>query len=213
MLPSLRELVSSDAWLEGHLPLASKVQTLRAVVPEGHAHSRNGVEDLETANGLLGVAGIPQTQLTVAHARETGGCDAVMLAHPHGAAVLGSGVAWDFLRSLFLSHIPHAQLLVSAGCDQVCPVGAPRQRLHNVVVLERQLRGARLDIPQLHRVVAGRRGEDVLGSRVKQDVADFPAGQLEAVGHVVVAAMRTSCGRSASPQAQRRRARRHPCAA
>jgi hypothetical protein len=196
-----------------HLPLASKVQTLRAVVPEGHAHTRDGVEDLETANRLFGVAGIPQTQLTVAHAGETSGGDAVVFAHPHSAAVLGAGVARDLLRGLFLSHIPHAQLLVSAGCDQVCAIRAPRQRLHDVVVLERQLRGARLDIPQLHRVVARRRGEDVLSSRVEQDVADFPAGQLEANHQRVVAAVRTSYGRSASPQAQRRRARRHPCAA
>jgi hypothetical protein len=98
-------------------PLSCKVQTLRAVVPEGHADTRDGVENLKAANWLLWVSRIPQTQLAITHARETGGCDAVVLAHPYSAAVFCAGVARHFLRRFLLPHIPHAQLLVSAGGD------------------------------------------------------------------------------------------------
>jgi hypothetical protein len=141
--------------LKEHSPFTRKVQTLRAIIPERHTDTRDGIEDFEAAQGLLRVTRIPQTQLTVAHAGETGGCDAVMLAHPNSAAVLRSGVSRYFLRRLLLSHIPYAQFLVSARGDQVCAVGAPRQRLDNVIVLEGQLCGAGLDIPKLHSIVAG----------------------------------------------------------
>ena len=50
------------------LPLARKVQALCAIIPEGHADTGDRVEDLEAADGLFGVTGIPQAQLTVAHA-------------------------------------------------------------------------------------------------------------------------------------------------
>jgi hypothetical protein len=41
------------------LPLARKVQTLRAVIPEWHTDTRNGVEDLEATDWLSWVTGIP----------------------------------------------------------------------------------------------------------------------------------------------------------
>jgi hypothetical protein len=108
-----------------YAPLASKVQTLCTIVPEGHAYTRDGVKDLEAANGLLGVARVPETKLTVAHARETSSRDAVGLTHPYGAAVLGTGVARNFLGRLLLSHIPYAQLLVTARGDEEGSIGAP----------------------------------------------------------------------------------------
>lgn len=101
------------------LPLASKVQALCAIVPEGHADARNGVENLEATNGLSGVAGVPQTQLTVTHARESSGCNAVVLAHPDGTAVLRARVASNLHGGLLLADVPHAQLLVSASCNQL----------------------------------------------------------------------------------------------
>jgi hypothetical protein len=158
------------------LPLAGQVQALSAVVPEGHADTRDGVEDLESANGLAGVARVPQTQLAVAHAGEASRGDAVGLAHPHSATILGARVALDLLGGPLLAHIPHAQLLVSARRDELRSVGAPRQRLHNVVVAQSQLGGAGLDVPHLDRVVARGTGQHVLGGGVEQDVADFPMG-------------------------------------
>jgi hypothetical protein len=127
MFPSLRVSASLS---QRHLqktnsPLAGQVQAVCAVVPEGHADTGNRVEDLEPADGLTGVAGIPQTELAVTHAGETGGSNAVRLAHPHSAAVLCAGVALDLLCRLLLAHIPHAQLLVSARGDELRSVGAP----------------------------------------------------------------------------------------
>jgi hypothetical protein len=100
------------------VPLASEVQALCTVVPEGHANTRDGVENLEATDGLFGVARIPETKLTVAHARETSSRDTVGLTHPNSAAVLGTWVTRDFLSRLLLSHIPNAQLLVAARRDE-----------------------------------------------------------------------------------------------
>jgi hypothetical protein len=108
-----------------YIPFASKVQALCAIIPEGHADTRDGVENLEATNRLLGVARVPETKLTVAHARETGGRDAVGLSHPYSAAVLGTRVTRNFLGGLLLSHIPYAQLLVAARGDEEGSVGAP----------------------------------------------------------------------------------------
>ena len=108
-----------------YVPLASKVQALCIVVPEGHAYTRDGVENLEATNGFLGVARIPEAKLTVAHARETSGRNAVGLTHPYSAAVLRTRVARNFLGGLLLSHIPHAQLLVAARGDKEGSVGTP----------------------------------------------------------------------------------------
>ena len=137
-----------------YIPFSSKVQALSAVVPEGHADTGDGVEDLEATNGLLGIARVPETELAIAHARETRGGDAVGLAHPHTAAVLCARVAGYLLGRLFLSHIPHAQLLVAARGDQHRSIGAPGHGLHNVIVLEGELWHTSFDIPDLHGVVA-----------------------------------------------------------
>jgi hypothetical protein len=101
-----------------YVPLASKVQALCTVVPEGHAYTGDGVEDLEATDGLLGVARIPETKLTVAHTRETSSRDAIGLTHPHSAAVLRTRVTGNLLGGLLLSHIPYAQLLVAARGDE-----------------------------------------------------------------------------------------------
>ena len=87
-------------------------------------------------------------------------------------------MARHLLGGSFLAYIPHAQLLVSAGGNEQRSVGAPRQRLNNVVVLEAELRRACLDIPDLYRVVAGCASKYVLGGGVEEDMADFPARGL-----------------------------------
>ena len=101
-----------------YVPLAGEVQALCTIVPEWHADTGDGVEDLEAANGLLGVARVPKTKLTVAHAREAGGGNAVGFAHPLCSAILRSWVAGHLLSRLLLAHIPYAQLLVSARGDE-----------------------------------------------------------------------------------------------
>lgn len=125
MLPSLRKLVYDHEIGRSDVPLAGEVQALCTVVPEGHADTRDGVEDLKATNGLLGVARIPETKLAVAHARETSGRDTVGLTHPHSAAVLGTRMTRDLLSGLLLAHIPYAQLLVTARGDEERSVGAP----------------------------------------------------------------------------------------
>ena len=52
--------------------------------------------------------------------------------------------------------------------------------MYDVVVLEGKLCGAGLDIPELDSVVAGRRGKDVLGSCVEEDMSYFPVRLSEA---------------------------------
>lgn len=146
---------------------ASKVQALGAFVPEGHADTGYAVQDGKAIDGLSWIARVPETELTITHARETGGSDAVMLAQPHCTTALGSGMALYFNRRRFLSHIPNAELLVSARGDELGAISAPRKRLHNILVLEGQLRLAGFDIPQLHGVVSGGRGEDMVGGRVE----------------------------------------------
>lgn len=156
------------------LPLASKVQALCAVVPERHADTRDRVENLETTDRLSGIAGVPQTQLTVTHAGETCGRDAAGLTHPNSTAVLCARVAGNLLGRLLLANIPYAQLLVSAGCNELGTVGAPGQRLHNVVVLKGELSLAGFDVPEFDGVVTRRTGEDAFGGGVEEDVTDFP---------------------------------------
>lgn len=125
MLPSLRKLVYGHKIGRSDVPLAGEVQALCTVVPEGHADTGDGVEDLEAANGLLGVARVPETELTVAHAREASGRDTVGLTHPHSAAVLGTRMTGNLLGGLLLAYIPYAQLLVAARGDEERSVGAP----------------------------------------------------------------------------------------
>ena len=74
----------------------------------------------------------------------------------------------------FLTHIPHAQLLVSAGGDEERSIGAPGQRLDNVVVPERELGRASLDIPEFDSEVTRGTGEDILSGGVEENMADFP---------------------------------------
>jgi hypothetical protein len=155
--------------------LSSKVQALGAFVPEGHADPRYAVEEGKVStNGLCGVARVPETELAITHARETGRSNTVVLAEPYGTATLGSVMTLDFNCRLLLSHIPHAQLLVSAGGHKLRSIGAPRKRLYDILVLEGQFRLTCFNIPQLHRVVSRRGGEYVFGGGIEQDVSDFP---------------------------------------
>jgi hypothetical protein len=78
-----------------------------------------------------------------------------------------------------LTDIPESQLLVARCGDKHVAVGAPRQGLDHVVVLEGKLRLSIFKVPELDGVIARRGGKDVLSSRVEQDVADLPTwGQL-----------------------------------
>ena len=106
------------------LPLAGKVQTVGAVIPERHADTGDGVQVVEATDGLV-ATWLPERKLPVAHAGETRCRNTVLLAHPHGTAVLGALVAGPDMRRLLLADIPHAQLLVSRGRDHEVSGGVP----------------------------------------------------------------------------------------
>ena len=138
-----------------YVPLAGQIQALRALVPEWHADAGDGIEMVESIHRLIRIANIPEAQLPVAHLAEARRRHAVVLAHPHRAAVLRARVARAHVRGLLLPHVPHAQLLVARCRDHERAVGAPRQRLHDVIVLERQARTACLGVPDLDGEVSG----------------------------------------------------------
>lgn len=125
MFPSLKIVRRVHKGNVGDLPFAGQVQALSAIVPEGHADTRDGVENLEATNWLGGIARIPQTKLAVTHARKAGCRNAIRLAHPDSATVLCARVARNLLGRLLLSYIPHAQLLISACGYEVGTIGAP----------------------------------------------------------------------------------------
>lgn len=154
-----------------NLPLASKVEALRAVIPERHTDTRNAIKDLEAPDGFLGIASVPQTQLTVAHTGKPSSGDAIVFAHPHCTTVLRTWVARNLLSGFLLPDIPYSEFLVSACGDQERSISTPGQGLDNVVVLEVQFRRTALDIPYLHGIVARSAGKDVLGGGVEEDVA------------------------------------------
>lgn len=97
--------------------LASKVQAVGAIVPERHADAGYRVNHGEAANGL-GLAGLPEGYLALAHLGEASGGEAVVLAHPDGPAVLGAGVAGCLVDGLVLAHVPDANLLVARRGDE-----------------------------------------------------------------------------------------------
>jgi len=146
----------------------------RWLTPERHADARDGVERGEAPDGIL-PAGLPERNLSVAHARETSGGDAVVLAQPDRTAVLGAFVTGVLVHSLFLADIPDAQLLVSRGRDHHGAVTAPRQTLHDVGVLQRDAGLAGADVPELDGEVARGRGKNVFGGGVEQDLPDLSA--------------------------------------
>ena len=92
MLPSLRLLETPRPGCFD-LPLAGQVEDLVSVVPERHAHTRDGVEELEAPNWLIWNFDVPQAQLTVARLGESSGGHAVLLAHPNRSAVLRTKMA------------------------------------------------------------------------------------------------------------------------
>lgn len=98
-----------------------------------------------------------------------------MLAQPCHTAVLGAGMTRGFMHRLLLPDIPYPQLLVSRGGGEKRAVGTPRQTLHDVRVLERDLRLPTRDIPELDGEIPRGRGQDVLGCGIEQDLANFPA--------------------------------------
>lgn len=92
--------------------------------PERHADTRDGVQHGEAADGLS-PARLPQSYLTLTHPREAGGGEAVVLAHPDGAAVLCATVAGGLVDGLLLSDIPHPDLLIARGGDEHAAAGVP----------------------------------------------------------------------------------------
>lgn len=156
--------------------LASEIKAVGSVVPEGHANARNGVERSEAANGLHATR-FPESDLPLTHPRKAGSGNAVVLAEPHSAAVFGTLVAGVLVDRLLLPDIPDAELLVSRGSHQHGAISAPRQALHNLGVLQSVTSLPGTDIPQLNSLIAGRRGQDVLGGRVEENMSNFPGNQ------------------------------------
>lgn len=72
-----------------------------------------------------------------------------------------------------LSHIPHTQFLVTRGGDEHGSACIPRETLDNVRVLESERGGAGVNIPQLDGQVARCGGQDVIGRRIKEYLANF----------------------------------------
>lgn len=144
----------------------------KKLTPEGHADARDGVERVEAANGVFATR-LPEGNLSLAHPGEARGRNAVVLAHPHGAAVLGSLMAGVLVHWRLLAHIPDTELLVSRGRDHQGAIGAPRKALYDVGVLERQDRLAGANVPQLDREVARSRGKNVFRRGVEEDLPNF----------------------------------------
>lgn len=86
------------------------------------------------------------------------------------------------MRRLLLTYVPHAQLLVPRGRDQQVASGIPRQGLDDIIVPQGQGRLASGDIPELDGEIAGRGGENVLGGRVEDDLADLPVSLCQMYG-------------------------------
>jgi hypothetical protein len=97
-----------------------------------------------------------------------------VLAHPHGPTILGARVAGVVVNGLFLSDVPHPNLLVAGGAHEHRALGVPREALHDIA--DAQLVGglARRNVPELDGEVARGGGEDVFGGGVEEDLAYFP---------------------------------------
>lgn len=76
---------------------------------------------------------------------------------------------------LLLPNVPNAQFLVTGGRDKQGAIRTPRHRLYYFVNIESEFRGTGFDVPDLYGKVTGRGSKDVLGSRVEQNMADFPS--------------------------------------
>lgn len=94
------------------LPLASKVEAVGTIVPEWHADSRDGIQMSKSSDGVA-AAGLPQSNLSLAHLGETSRGKSVVLTQPDCSAVLGTRVARRLMHRLLLTDIPHSDFLVS----------------------------------------------------------------------------------------------------
>lgn len=160
------------------LPASSQIQHAVAIIPEWHADTGDGVQGLEAVDRLPDRTDIPQSQLAITHLRETSGRDPVALTKPDSTAVLGSRVSGSFMCWALLTNIPNTELLVSRGGNQQGTVGAPRLRLHNVANIQGQFWRTRLNIPNLHSIIARGRCQHVFRRGVEEHVADLPARAL-----------------------------------
>jgi hypothetical protein len=151
------------------------------LTPERHANAGDGVQRREAPDGVL-VTRLPETDLSLAHAREAGCCNTVMLSHPHNTAVFRTLMAWVLVHRLLLTHVPHTELLVSRGSSQESAIGTPGKALYNIGMLEGEIRLAGADIPELDREVAGCGCEDILGGGVEENLSNLPGRQLD-TGH------------------------------
>lgn len=110
-----------------------------------------------------------------------------MLAHPHGSTILRAAVARNLMCRPLLSDIPDPQLLITGGCHHHRSIGAPRQALHDVGVLEGQVGVSSSDIPELDSIVAGGGSEDVLRGGIEQDLSNLACvpGELADRGDIL----------------------------
>lgn len=160
---------------ETGLPFARQIQNLGAIIPERHANTRDGIENLESANGFVRSTWIPKTKLTIAHTREASGSNAVVFTHPYSTAVLGTWVASNLHNRLFLSGIPYSKFLVAACCDQEGTGCVPGKRLDDILVLQLQWRLFGRDIPKLNGEIARGACEDIFSGRIEEHVPNFSA--------------------------------------
>lgn len=154
------------------ITLAGKVQTARGVIPERHADTTDRVQVCETADRLV-LAGLPESDLAITHAREASGRDTVVLTHPNGARALCALVTRSYVGGLLLTNVPYAQLLVAGGGHQEVSTGVPRKGLHDVVVLQLEWCLSRANVPELDGIVARGGGEDVFSRGIEKDLADL----------------------------------------
>jgi hypothetical protein len=160
------------AW--SYLPLSGQIQHFGAVIPEGHTDTRDGVKEGKSVDGFSCGTNIPETELTITHLGETSRRNSVMFTHPDTAAVLGSRMTRTFVGGPLLARIPDAQLLITTGGYKSAAIGAPRQRLDDIAMLELQWGLASLDIPKFDRVVTRGGGKNAFSRRVEKDVSNFP---------------------------------------
>lgn len=77
-----------------------------------------------------------------------------------------------------LTDIPNTELLVARSGNQQGAVGAPRLGLHDIANVQGQLWCTRLNIPNLHSIIARGRCQHVFRRGVEEHVADLPARAL-----------------------------------
>jgi len=142
-------------------------------IVEGHDDTGLGIESLVSEGGGE-VARIPDGELTLDGASETGGDDLVLVAHPAAAETLDTLVALDLTSTLLLAGIEDTELLITAGRGNEGTVLVPGAALDDIsVATAREELITLLDIPQLDGEIAGGSGKHVGGAGVEVHSADL----------------------------------------